>query len=153
MNRRSPRWTAEELAEAAGISRQTISGILNERADSRGTTWQKLAAALGVDPPVFEVAKRHTRVSEDAQTYSVTDDPVESAGWVWDDDEELEERVRTMLRNVDRTVRGMVSDSASMRDVRLAACRGLIRQCEIAGKPVPKVLQQIYNEVIEGRFK
>lgn len=63
-----------------------------------------------------------------------------------------EQAYRDAIRNVERSVRGMV-DEAGMRELRLAACRGFMRQAELAGKAVPDFMARIYYEISEGTFR
>lgn len=135
-------WSQTRLAEASGVSRPTIWGILRRKADTSDETLEKLARALGVSPPELPTGNsRSSLVPEPAAVYETPDA------------DELEEQLRTFVRHADRTVRFMLGPDATTRDQQLEACRWLMKSAELAGRPVPPALTKIYNEVIEGRFR
>lgn len=107
--------------------------------------------------PSDVISRRLGRVSESTPpAYFDADGPIEGPGWLWRDDE-AEESFRTLIRNLDRTIRAMVSGEATspedVRKLQLATCRAAMHSAEAAGRPVPQFVTDVYNEIIEGRFR
>jgi transcriptional regulator with XRE-family HTH domain len=152
-------WTQGELGDQAGVAWTQVSAWENGHARPPRGRLERLAERNGWPVEIFAdggpspktAVSGSLMVREPGASYHAP--VVDQGDWLSRGEDELEEMIRTVVRNVERTVRGMVTDTVSVRDMQLVLCRALIRQCESAGKPVPPVLTKVYNEVIEGRFK
>ena len=103
-------------------------------------------------------ARPPRRVREPGASYGQdAEAPVEGPGWLWGDVDEGEEQFRTLVRDVERTMRAMAGDGAlnpeNLRRIRLELCRSAVAACEATGRPVPSYVHAVYNEVIGGRFR
>lgn len=84
-------------------------------------------------------------------------DEPEGPGWLWQDPTEAEESFRTYIRNVERSVRGMVIEPAAvekhLKDLRLVVVDMFRSGARAAGKPIPPFVQVVENEIIAGTFR
>jgi transcriptional regulator with XRE-family HTH domain len=82
-------------------------------------------------------------------------DQAEGAGWLWEDPREAEEAFRTYIRNVERSVRGMVGDpdGVKLKELRLIVVDMARTSARAAGRQVPAFVQVVENEVIGGTFQ
>jgi transcriptional regulator with XRE-family HTH domain len=147
------------LAEKAAVSRETVWRILHEKSDPEPPTLKALAEAMEHPLPavIFTESGASIVPRALAETLAEGSGDAEAAGWMWGEPSEAEEQFRTVIRNIEHTLRGMVGEPArvsdeSLRKLRLAACRAAMESAELAGRPVPEFVHRVYNEVIEGRF-
>jgi hypothetical protein len=82
-------------------------------------------------------------------------DGPEGPGWLWEDPTEAEEAFRTYIRNVERSVRGMVGDpdGVKLKELRLIVIDMARSGARAAGRPVPGFVQVVENEIIAGTFR
>lgn len=71
------------------------------------------------------------------------------AEWLTEDEDQL----RTFLRDIPRTGRGMVGDKATVKAIRGAIAEAIIRDFLDKGKPVPEILNKVHREILEEKFK
>lgn len=89
-------------------------------------------------------------LERDAET-----DLPEGPGWLWQDPTEAEEAFRTYIRDVERSVRGMVGDpdGVKLKELRLVVIDMARSGARAAGRPVPAFVQVVENEIIAGTFR
>lgn len=82
-------------------------------------------------------------------------EPPEGAGWLWEDPREAEEGFRSYIRNVERSVRGMVGDpdGVKLKELRLIVIDMARSGARAAGRQVPPFVQVVENEIISGTFR
>lgn len=113
---------------------------------------QRVLEAVITGGKSIEKLEQRARRSEFADAAA---DPPEEPGWLWEDPSEAEEAFRTYIRNVERSVRGMVGDpdGVKLKELRLIVIDMARSGARAAGRPVPPFVHAVENEIISGSFK
>lgn len=149
------------FGELAGVRGQQVSDWETGRSQPAKSRLERIASRVGAPVTIFaEGGPRPQDVLAAGGSPGIDEaegEPPEGPGWVFGDPTEAEAQFRTFLRATERTLRAMVGRpdlfaTEELRVNQLAACRAAMRSAELAGRPVPAWLHQVYNEVISGTF-
>jgi transcriptional regulator with XRE-family HTH domain len=112
--------------------------------------WPVAIFAEGGPMPSQVVKRRQITEVDDAEG-----DAPEGPGWLWEDPREAEDAFRSYVRNVERSVRGMVGDpdQVKLKELRLVVIDMARSGARAAGRPVPPFVQVVENEIIAGTFR
>ena len=146
------------LASRSGVARETIWRLLHGRSEASEWTLRRLADATGRPAPdeAYGDARR-APASVGTGVEPAPADPAVPDGWLFGDPTFAEEQFVAFLDNIERTTRAMVGDpdlfaAEEHRINQLAVCRAAMRSAELAGRPVPRWLTRIHNEMLGGGF-
>lgn len=133
------RWTQSALARAAGLSREVVWSVLNEKADPKDETLQALAEAMGI--PLPDIGGRGGENGGRSEEAALD-----------------EEQFREFLRNIERTARATIGnpslwDAEETRINQRGLVASIMRNADKAGRPIPDWLPRIFNELVNGTFR
>lgn len=156
----SKRWTRIALAKEAGVSRQTIYSILEEKADPQDQTITDLARALGVPPPSLSALETGSGDNPDLAEISADEEyQPEGPGFQWDrtdytqitDDEVLE----LLVQDPRGFLRFLMSTYEQRAPISLRAKLDYLDFIESIAKekgvPIPTERLETYRQLVRQR--
>lgn len=157
-------WGQADLGLATGRNAQAVSGWETRKNVPTKSTLERLARYLNAPVAIFSeggpmpskaVKRPAPGTAPSASGLADADGDPEGPGWLWEDPSEAEEAFRTYIRNVERSVRGMVGDpdGVKLKELRLLVIDMARSGARAAGRTIPPFVHAVENEVISGTFR